>query len=190
MTHPDAGPAVPPARGAIALLERAVGLITGFAMALSAAGLLVALLLVIYAVVMRYLFNRAPTWVDDSVGFLLVGIVMLAAACTLRRGGHISVDILTGRLGGNAKRWAEAWSMGAVLVVSAILVVNGWQTAMSSRMLGITTSGNVEIPVYWLQLLLPLGGAILGLVALEALLRNALGAPSLATPPAPGAGEP
>jgi TRAP-type C4-dicarboxylate transport system permease small subunit len=61
---------------------------------------------------------------------------------------------------------------------------------MSSRMLGITTSGNVEIPVYWLQLLLPLGGAILGLVALEALLRNALGAPSLATPPAPGAGEP
>ena len=59
--------------------------------------------MVAYAVVMRYVFNSAPTWVDDSVGFILVGIVMLGAATTLRQGGHINVDMLTERLGGHVQ---------------------------------------------------------------------------------------
>jgi len=40
----------------------------------------------------------------------------------------------------------------------------------------------VEIPVYWVQLLLPLGGLMMALVALEALARIAAGAPPLAAP--------
>jgi TRAP-type C4-dicarboxylate transport system permease small subunit len=50
-------------------------------------------------------------------------------------------------------------------------VVNGWRTAMFSRSLGIVAEGRIEIPVFWLQLLLPLGGLLLALAALEALLR-------------------
>ena len=64
-----------------------------------------------------------------------------------------------------------------MLLVSLILVVNGWQTAMSSRAIGISTSGNVEVPLYLLELLLPLGGLLMLLVSIEALLRLALGLP-------------
>ena len=64
--------------------------------------------------------------------------------------------------------------------VALILIVNGWETAQSSRMLGISTSGTVELPVYQLQLLLPLGGLLMLVVSLEALLRQALGLPALA----------
>lgn len=174
---PIAEPALPKLIG---VLERLVGGLTTIAMGLSALSVLVSLLLIIYAVIMRYFFNSAPAWVDDTVGFLLVGTVMLAAATTLRQGGHISVDMLTERLNKRAKRWAEVWAMFAVLVVSLILIVNGWRTAMSSRMLGIITEGNVEIPVYLLQLLLPFGGLLMLLVSLEALVRMAVGAPSLA----------
>jgi TRAP-type C4-dicarboxylate transport system permease small subunit len=53
---------------------------------------------------------------------------------------------------------------------------------MFSRTLGIVAEGNVEIPVYWVQLLLPLGGLMMALVALEALARIAAGAPPLAAP--------
>ena len=180
-TEPPAGePAPRRVPTIVALLGRAMGLVTGAAMALSAAGILASLVMVAYAVVMRYGFNRAPTWVDDSVGFILVGVVMLGAATTLRQGGHINVDMLTDRLGARGKRWAEAWAAFSVLLVSLILIVNGWQTAMSSRMLGISTSGNVEIPVYLLELLLPLGGVLMLLVSLEALLRLALGLPTAA----------
>ena len=163
-------------------LGRLVGIATAAGMALSALGVLASLVLIAYAVVMRYGFNAAPTWVDDVVGFLLVGIVMLAAPATMRKGGHISVDMLTGRLGAAGRRWTEIWSTLAMLAVALILLVNGWTTAISSRMLGISTSGTVEMPIYLLQLLLPIGGALMLLVTLEALLRLALRLPSLAEP--------
>lgn len=160
-------------RAALARLARALGALTAAATALSAAGVLVSLALIAWAVVMRYGFNRAPVWVDDAVGFLLVAIVMLAAAQALRRGEHINVDMLTSRLGPRGQRWARAWSALAALAVSLILAVNGWQTAMFSRKLGIVAEGQIEAPVFWFQLLLPLGGAMMALVALEALARLA-----------------
>jgi TRAP-type C4-dicarboxylate transport system permease small subunit len=171
----------------VAGLGRAIGWITNAAMALSALGILASLVMVAYAVVMRYVFNSAPTWVDDSVGFTLVGVVMLAAASTLRQGGHISVDMLTDRLGARGKRRAEIWATFSVLLVSLILIVNGWQTAMSSRAIGISTSGNVELPVYLLELLLPLGGVLMLLVSVEGLLRLALGLPPAVAAPAQAA---
>lgn len=166
---------------ALVLLGHIVGAITGVAIAVAAAGVLVSLGLITYGVVMRYAFNSPPVWVDDLVGFALVGIVMLAAPVTLRKGEHISVDILTDRLGSKGKRWAEGWATASVAVVSAMLAINGWETAMSSRMLGIITSGWIELPIWLLQLLLPTGGCAMFIVAVEALLRLLVGALSLAT---------
>jgi len=180
VTGPSRSSAAP--RGAIARLARVIGLINDVAVALAAAGVLASLGLITWAVVMRYVFNRPPVWVDEVVGFVLVGIVMLAAAQSLRRGEHIGVDILVARLGPRGRLWAQAWSSLSVLVVSLILVVNGWRTAMFARQIGVLTEGNLEIPSFWLQLLLPLGGLMMLLVSLEALLRLAAGAPSLASP--------
>lgn len=140
-------------------------------MALAAAGVLASLALISWSVLMRYVFNRPPAWVDDVVGFLLVGIVMLSAAQALRNGEHIGVDVLTSKLGPRARRWAEGFSLLAVLAVSAILIVNGWHAAMFSRTLGLLTEGQLELPAWMLQLLLPFGGILMGLVALESLLR-------------------
>jgi TRAP-type C4-dicarboxylate transport system permease small subunit len=162
---------------ALALAARLLGALTGAAVALSAAGVLASLALIAWAVAMRYVFNRPPAWVDDAVGFVLVGVVMLAAAQVLRRGEHIGVDLLTARLSPRARRWAEAWSALAVLAAALVLVLNGWSTAMFSRQLGIVAEGNVEIPVFWVQLFLPAGGAMMALVALESLARLAAGAP-------------
>ncbi|MGD9951409.1 MAG: TRAP transporter small permease [Burkholderiales bacterium] len=165
-------------RAALALAARAIGAVARGALALSALGVLVSLALIAWAVAMRYAFNRPPVWVDDAVGFLLVAIVMLAAAQVLRRGEHIGVDLLVSRLGPRARRWAEAWSALATLAVALILVVNGWRTAMFTKSLGIVAEGQIEVPVFWLQLLLPLGGLMMALVALEALARLAAGLPA------------
>jgi TRAP-type C4-dicarboxylate transport system permease small subunit len=174
-------PAAGARRGVIELLARTIGRINTLAVGLSAAGILISLGLIAWAVVMRYVFNRPPVWADEVVGFMLVGIVMLAAAQSLRRGEHIGVDILVARLGARGRFWAQLWSSLSVLVVSIIFIVNGWRTAMFSRQIGVLTEGNLEIPVFWLQLFLPLGGFLMLLVSLETILRLLAGAPSLAT---------
>lgn len=142
-----------------------VGGITYVSQAFAAFGLLVCLVSVSYGVVMRYVFNDIPYWVDDTVSFVLVAVVMFAASATYRTGEHIAVDILTGKR--KDKGWFNAWSIAAVTLFSLLLIMNGWKLAEFSQMLGIYTSGNVEIPIFWLQILLPIGGALLLMVCVE-----------------------
>jgi len=160
---------------ALRILSQAVAFLSGAAMALSAGGLLVSLALIGWAVVMRYLFNAAPVWVDEVVGHLLVAIVLLAAAQTFRRGEHIGVDVLTDMLPPTGKRWALGWAALVTIAVALVLIVNGWQTAELARMLGLVTEGHLEWPTWWLMLLMPLGGALLLLAAVEALWRAVVG---------------
>ncbi|RPH58885.1 MAG: TRAP transporter small permease, partial [Burkholderiales bacterium] len=107
------------------MLGRVVGALAGTAMAVAAACLLLSLALIGVAVVMRYAFNAAPVWVDEVVGFTLVAVVMLAAAQALRRGEHIGVDLLVGRLGPAGRRWAQGWAAVATGAVAVMLIVNG-----------------------------------------------------------------
>ncbi len=163
---------------ALRILGQAVGFLSAAAMALSAAGLLVSLGLIGWAVVMRYVFNDAPVWVDEVVGFLLVAIVLLAAAQTFRRGEHIGVDLLVDRLPPTGRRWALGWAALVTGIVAGVLIINGWQAAMLARMLGMVTEGHLEWPTWMLMLLLPVGGALLLLAAVESLWRAAAGAPA------------
>ena len=151
------------------------GLFT-FAMALSAICVLVALALIGYSIVVRYFVGAPSLWIDEVVGFLVVGIVMFGAACALREGRHIGVDLITEMMSPRWQRWAQVWSMSVVLVLSVFLIVNGWQTAMFSKSIGMVTQGYLELPLYQLQLLIPLGGFLLALAAIDSLLRLACGA--------------
>ncbi|KJZ09225.1 MULTISPECIES: TRAP transporter small permease [unclassified Halomonas] len=156
-------------------LSPVVAALTTLFMAVSALGVLVAMLLIGYSVIARYLLGSPSLWIDDVVTFVLVGIVMCATASALREGRHLSVDLMTERLGQGRRRWVQAWSMVAVLVVALFLIIDGWQTAMFSKMLGMTTIGYVQVPLYLLQLMIPFGGVMLAMVALESLLRLAGG---------------
>lgn len=178
--HSDTGKSLHYTATQVALIkaEKGVAFIVNSTMALAAVGILLAVFLIGYSVVMRYLFNAAPTWVDDTIGFMLVGIVMLSTASTLRKQKHICADTLTSRLGPKGLLIADLFALGSVVVVSVSLIVNGWETSMYSRMLGIYTSGNVQIPIYWLQLMLPMGGILMLLVAVEGILRRIAGLPA------------
>lgn len=162
---------------ALRILGRAVALLTSAAMGLAALALLMSLALIGWAVVMRYAFNAAPTWVDDLVGFNLVAIVMLAAAQTLRHGEHIGVDLLTGNLSARGRRWAAGWAALATGVIALVLVLNGTGTALLARSLGLLTEGALEWPTWRLMLLMPVGGALLLLAAIEQLWRAMAGLP-------------
>ena len=181
MSADAAGPAIAEGR-ALRILGRAVGLLADAAMALAAVGLLLSLVLIGWAVVMRYAFNAAPAWVDDVVGFNLVAIVMLAAAQTLRRGEHIGVDLLIERLSAKGRRWAQAWAALTTGAFACLLIVNGWDTAMLARKLGLLTEGALEWPTWWLMLLMPVGGALLLLAVVEALWQVLAGVAPQAQP--------
>lgn len=182
MTNGQAGPA--PREGeasregpALRALGGVVRGVAGVAMAMAALALLASLALIGWAVVQRYAFNAAPVWVDEVVGFALVAVVMLSAAQALRDGEHIGVDLLVERLSPRRRRWVHLWSALGAAAFAVVLIVNGWGTAMLARTLGLVTEGSLEWPTWWLMLLMPVGGTLLLLAAIEAFWRAAAGVP-------------
>ncbi|HEY9572793.1 MAG TPA: TRAP transporter small permease [Pusillimonas sp.] len=163
---------------------RIVGPLCKAALAIASVLIIVDLLLIGAAVLLRYVFSMPIVGGDEFVAFTLTAIVMLSAPDVLRKNGHIGVDVLVGALPARFARWAAAWSSISVLMVAALLIVNGWKAVALSRMIGVLTEGHLELPVWTLQLFLPLGGVLLGLVATEMLWRTLAGKPAAVEPKA------
>jgi C4-dicarboxylate transporter DctQ subunit len=174
--HDDRGGASGRGSGALlALLDRGLGVVTFAAAALGALLLLVMTAVVGYSVALRYLFNRPQVWTDELVGYLLVALVMAGAAETLRRGEHIGVDLVTERLSLGGRRLAEIWGMAAVALVSGCLVAAGWEVAAFSHSVGLISDGYLEVPMWLPQAAVPAGAGLLGIAALNRLLRLLVG---------------
>ena len=105
----------------------------------------------------------------------------------LRRGEHISIDLLVGRLGAGARYWVDVAGMVSVIIVSGVLIVSGWDMAAFSADMGIRSTGYLAMPMWLPQATLPLGFALLGLAALNRLLRLLTG---LETPHETGVHKP
>ncbi len=162
-------------RRILVLVDRGIGLVCWAGLAVSAATLLTSFALVAYSVAMRYLLGRPVPWVDELVGYLLVGLVMLAAADAMRRGEHIAVDLITDRLPTAAQRVMTVVALVSVAFCGIVLVVAGLETAAFTKLLGIRSMGHLNVPMHIPQLLIPVGGGLLALAAAGGLLRLALG---------------
>jgi len=125
--------------------------------------------LVCASVGFRYFLGQPQPWIDHVAAWLVVALVMLAAAETQRREEHIGVEVLVERLRGRSRRAARLVGVLSVVAVAAILLREGIETVAFSRMIGIAT--NLEaVPLWWVQLLIPLGAGLLLLVSVAQLL--------------------
>ncbi|ONG48662.1 hypothetical protein BKE38_21685 [Pseudoroseomonas deserti] len=133
--------------------------------AFGALATLLCLVLVAYSVGARYLAGLPQPWIDKAAGWLVVGLVLLAAPEAQRRFEHIGVDVITERLKGRAARIMRLVGTLSVALVAGILLSAGLEAVEFSRMIGIMTE--IEgVPVWWIQSMLPIGSALLLVVAL------------------------
>ena len=179
MTGPDqqtGGQPVPPAEP---LAERLVTPLSRAAGAMSCLMILFALGLTLYAITLRYLFNRAPMWSDELLGYVLVALVMAGMTEAYRRNDHIAIDLLSARLSGRAAWLKQAWADLCVLVLAMILTHSAWVSASFSYRFGFYSIGPLEAPMWIPMVPVVLGFALLALLAMARLLGRLLkGAPT------------
>jgi len=138
--------------------------------AISAAMILIMVVVTIYAIVMRYIFNKPLLWADEVTGWSLVAIVMLGAAEAYRRGDHIAIDILSHRLSGRAAMAMELIGHLAVLGFAVVVGWSTWDAIEFARAFGSYTAGHIEIETWYLQVPILVGAVLLGLVATQRVL--------------------
>jgi TRAP-type C4-dicarboxylate transport system permease small subunit len=151
------------------LVYRLVRAVAHLALALAALAMLASLALVCYAVFMRYVLDTPVPWTDELVGYLLVAMVMLAAADALLEGEHISVDIVTDRLSGRGKRGVLLVGLVAVALVGALILLQGAGMIAFDRMVGLRSNGELAAPMWLPHLFIPIGGGLLLAAALVGL---------------------
>jgi len=88
---------------------------------------LVIVLLQFALVVARYLFGLGSIWLSETVIYANAGLFMLAAAWTLRAGGHVRVDVFYAEGGPRAKAAVDL--LGALLLLLPFALVLLWFAA-------------------------------------------------------------
>jgi TRAP-type C4-dicarboxylate transport system permease small subunit len=154
---------------AVRLFETGVATLSRIGEWIAGIACLGTLFLVCYAVAMRYFFNQPQSWSDEAVGLLIVISVMLAVPEAQRRGENIGVDAVTEKLRGGKRRALLILGAASVAITAVILISEGLDMVAFTRMVGIVSNSLPEIPLWAVQAFVPLGGALLLLVALAQL---------------------
>ena len=171
MSAPD-----PSIRGGLAgKIEAAVGFLSRLGGALGAIAVLAAFALVCVAVALRYLFNQPVRWSDEVIGWLIVATVMLSIAEVQRRGGNIGVDLLLDKARGRWRRTLELIGVATVAGSALLLTFQGYETVVFSKMMGVKSNTISWASTWLIELLIPIGAALLLLVSLMQLALLAMG---------------
>ncbi len=156
-------------------LDRLSALASRLFIALAAAITIIMAVSITYSVILRYIFNTPQTWTDELMGYLMVAVVMFGLGETVRRGDHIAVDLLTGRLGPRGRLLARAWALVAMIIVAAVLLERSWDMVVFSHMVGLLSDGYLSMPIWIPQSSLLFGFALMILASVNQLLRLLFG---------------
>jgi TRAP-type mannitol/chloroaromatic compound transport system permease small subunit len=142
---------------------------------------LVVVLLEFALVVARYLFGLGSIWLTETVIYAHAALFMLAAAWTLRAGGHVRVDVFYAEASARTKAIIDlAGSMLLLLPFSAVLVWLGVSYAARSWAILERSQETSGLPlVYALKTLIPLFALLMALQGIAQAIRalNALARP-------------
>ena len=136
-------------------------------MYLACACLLGLLGVVVYGVVMRYVFNDAPPYVEQVALLLVISVAMFGAAAGVRDAGHIGLDSLVTLLAPRVQFWCG-------IVVCVLGAAFGLALLAGSAEMGLSTYGST-IPTLGISeacryLPVLLGGALIAAFSVEHLI--------------------
>ena len=148
-------------------LTRLNGLLSRWTMFLACLCLAGLLSVVIYGVVLRYVFNDAPPYVEQVALLLVVSVAMFGASAGVRDAGHIGLDSLVKVLPGRVQFWCKFVVFLLVITFALALLAGGSLMAISTHASTIPTLG-VSKAVRYIPVLM--SGVLITLFSIEHLL--------------------
>lgn len=140
----------------------------GFAVAAPAAALVLAEIVLLFSgVVARYLLHTPLIWSDELASLLFLWLAMLGAVLALRKGDHMRMTAIVGRMTASNRALMEAVSTCACLAFLLMILHPAWEFASEEQFI---TTPALEISNAWRAAALPVGA---GLMVVFSLLRMA-----------------
>jgi TRAP-type C4-dicarboxylate transport system permease small subunit len=141
-------------------LTRIINVITDLAVWIGGIFSVIMTLIVVYAVLARYLFKRPIGWSEEIAVYLMIWVVFLGAAYTLKENAHIGVDILISRLSASPKKGVLIFHYLMGIVLMSILFLKGVDMVAFTLQMN-SHSIAIDFPLVVPHLAVPVGAAIL-----------------------------
>jgi TRAP-type mannitol/chloroaromatic compound transport system permease small subunit len=126
-----------------------------------------------YEVFVRYVLNDPTSWAFDFSYIMYGALFFMAGAYTLSRGGHVRADMFY-------RLWRPRTQAAVELVLYVLfffpgiisLMYSGWAYGYDSmRIREMSINSPVGIPIWQIKMLIPVGGALIGLQGVAEVLR-------------------
>jgi len=130
-----------------------------------------AVILAFVEVILRYVFQTSLVWSSDLVVVSIIWAVFIGLSITLRKGGHIKVDVVVNLLSGWKKASVIFLSSLIGLLFSLFLFYFSIKYAAFLRESG-EVSITTDIPEYIFFLALPIGGLLLSIRYIQELIKG------------------
>ncbi len=122
---------------------------------------------VTWQVVSRYVVKSPSSYTEEIARFLLIWISFLGASYAYRHRLHLGIDLLTEKLTGTSKHWANIFSYCmCALFFGAVLVFGGSNLVLLTLELE-QVSGALGLPMFYVYSVIPLSGILMLLYSVE-----------------------
>jgi TRAP-type transport system small permease protein len=129
-------------------------------------------IIIVLAVIGRYVFNQSLTWTEEVPRYLLIWISFLGAAAGVARHEHVGFNVLFDGLPAPIRRWLGA-------AIGALILGFGWIVFRYGiafvQDFGPDLMETIPFKNYWYYVALPISGALIILFAFRNIVDSLLG---------------
>lgn len=119
--------------------------------------LVVAVLIVCWEIGMRYFVHKPLVWMVEVCEYILFSIAFLGAPWLLKKGGHVSVDIVTEFMGSKNRMRMRLLSLSSGILISAVITWFSFITALENYRTGVLVTKTLSVPKHYFFFLICLG---------------------------------
>nr|WP_246602525.1 TRAP transporter small permease [Sporosarcina aquimarina] len=128
--------------------------------------------LISWQVFARFVVGESLTFSEEASRFLMIWLVMLGTAYSIKEGSIIAVDILQNKLKGNILSISKVVMSVVGCIFYVIMVVYGIKTAQAVSFQTAPTTG---LSMFWPMFAIPVGGALMFLNTASVLIEDFIG---------------
>ncbi len=122
-----------------------------------------------FGLVMRYFFQQPIVWSDELASVLFIWLAMLGSVVAFQRGDHMRMTALVSAVSPEWRAVLETFAIAAPLVFLLTMIGPGINYAQDEMLVSLPA---LDVPSTWRAAALPVGMALMALLALLKLART------------------
>ncbi|MDD4860323.1 MAG: TRAP transporter small permease subunit [Dehalococcoidales bacterium] len=129
-------------------------------------------LIIVFEVVMRYVFDKPTVWVNELSWYLFGALFAIGGAYGMLHGSHVNVEIFQMRLPRRARAALDIFTGLLTFLFIGILLIWGWRLFMSSFAVLEKSHTTWAPPVYPMKFIVPFSAFLMILQAIAKFTRD------------------